>query len=716
MRPARGYCDYTRARQDCEDLFGEDAPLYPLGVRHPRDDMRGVSLRWLTGSFLTGVAGVMLMGGALYTANDSRTSFAATPQIMFAAAKPTLKADRDDGKGDRLIVRTALRPVAKEMMEVETSSRIGDREYIAVKPFLRLTTGLAMTRTDLTADLEPFNPLSVYAQGTDTPARRAAPDDDSDALLESAALVMSPLDDTLLSDDEADDAADMRDMAEIMAQVRQIAAFDTAPRRQSNDGVVRVASLSPSADPVSAGLVGTNLADTDLAGTNLAAANLAATAGSPGLTTSASAFAPLQPVSLGLDAPFDPLNQFGPTELDAYAAIVRPGLAENMTAVSKSGAVDDGVEENEQVIVDVRAGDTIASVLVAAGAGPSSSRLADTALELDALLPGDQIEIAFVPGDEIAFGPRPRLHRVSAFREGAHLGTVVASTAGAFLVVGVPDDVELAAPTRDGSGGTQLYASLYETTLKHGLPRELAEELVGIFTFDVNFRSAVTATDALNVFYEVDPITREPQDIVHASLTVGGTTHRYYRYELEDGTYGYFDEDGRSARKFLMRKPIASGKFRSPFGMRRHPVLRYNRMHNGIDYSAPRGTPIFAAGDGTVKKASWAGGYGNQVALRHANGYETTYSHMTRYASGIEPGVRVSQGQIIGYVGSTGLSTGPHLHYEVHVNSRPVDPMRIKVPRTVELSGDQLAEFEAEKARIDGLMRPDERIAQLTDR
>ncbi len=726
MRPARGYCDYTRARQDCEDLFGEDAPLYPLGVRHPRDDMRGVSLRWLTGSFLTGVASVMLMGGALYTANDSRTSFAATPQIMFAAAAPTLKLGREDGKGDRLIVRTALRPVAKEMMEVETSSRIGDREYIAVKPFLRLTTGLAMSRSDLTADLEPFNPLSVYSQGKDTPARRAAPDDDPNALLESAALVMSPLDDALLSDDEADDAADTRDMAEIMAQVRQIAAFDTAPRRQTGEGMVRVASLSPSANPVAASLAATDLAATDLAGTNLAGtnlatanlatANLAATAGAPGLTTSASAFAPLQPVSLGLDAPFDPLNQFGPTELDAYAAIVRPGLAENMTAVTKSGAVHDGVEENEPVIVEVRAGDTIASILVAAGAEPSSARLADTGLELDALVPGDQIEIAFVPGDEIAFAPSLRLRRVSAFREGAHLGTVVASTAGAFLVVGVPDDVELAAPTRGGSGGTQLYASLYETTLKHGLPRDLAEELVGIFTFDVNFRSAVTATDALNVFYEVDPVTREPQDIVHASLTVGGTTHRYYRYELEDGTYGYFDEDGRSARKFLMRKPIASGKFRSPFGMRRHPVLRYSRMHNGIDYSAPRGTPIFASGDGTVEKASWAGGYGNQVALRHANGYETTYSHMTRYASGIKPGVRVRQGQIIGYVGSTGLSTGPHLHYEVHVNGRPVDPMRIKVPRTVELSGEQLAEFEAEKARIDGLMQPDERIAQLAGR
>ena len=671
MRPARGYCDYSRARRDCEDAFGDDAPLYPLGVRHPRDDMRGVSLRWLTGSFLTGVASVLLMGGALYSANDSRVSFAATPQIMFAVSGPMRHSE--DGKGDRLIVRTALRPVAKEMMEVETSSRVDDREYIAVKPFLRLTTGLATSRSELTADLKPFNPLSVYSQDDASDARRAAPEEDSAALVENASLIMSPLDEELLEEALLDEAlgegtaptADMsREMAEVIGQVRQVAAFS----------------------------------------------------GSSRLATAGSAFAALNPVSLGLDSPFDPLNQFGPTELDAYAAIVRPGTAENITAVGKSGAVHDTIEEGEPKIVEARSGDTVESVLVAAGAAPGGARLAQDALELPGLSAGDQVEIAFAPGKEIAFAPQERLRRVSVFREGAHMGTVVASAAGAFLVVGEPDDVELAAPSHGAGSDTQLYASLYETTLKHGLPRELAEELVGIFTFDVNFRSAVSASDSLNVFYEVDPVTREPSDIIHASLTVGGTTHRYYRYRLEDGTYGYFNEEGRSARKFLMRKPIASGTFRSAFGMRRHPVLRYTRMHAGVDYAASRGTPIFAAGDGTVSSAKWTGGYGNHVELRHANGYETTYSHMTKYASGIQAGARVRQGQVIGYVGSTGLSTGPHLHYEVHVNGRPVDPMRIKVPRTVELSGEQLAEFETEKARIDGLMQPEGRIAQAAAR
>ena len=676
MRPARGYCDYARARRDCQDAFGDDAPLYPIGVRHPRDDMRGVSLRWLTGSFLTGVASVMLMGGALYSANDSRMNFAATPQIMFAVSGPIRQSD--DGKGDRLIVRTALRPVAKEMMEVETSAHVDDREYIAVKPFLRLTTGLATSRSELTADLKPFNPLSVYSQDDTADARRSAPDEDPAALVESASLIMSPLDEALLeealldeplSEETAPKAEMSREMAEVVGQVRQVAAFS----------------------------------------------------GSSRLATAGSAFAALTPVSLdpvssGLDAPFDPLNQFGPTELDAYAAIVRPGTAENVTAVGKSGAVHDAVEESEPRVVEARSGDTVESVLVVAGAEPRTARLAQAALELTALSAGDQVEVAFAPGEEIAFAPQQRLRRVSVFREGAHVGTVVASAAGAFLVVGEPDDVDLAAPAHGAGSDTQLYASLYETTLKHGLPRELAEELVGIFTFDVNFRSAVSVSDSLNVFYEVDPVTREPSDIIHASLNVGGTTYRYYRYRLEDGTYGYFDENGRSARKFLMRKPIASGTFRSAFGMRRHPVLRYARMHNGVDYAARRGTPIFAAGDGTVEKASWGGGYGNQVALRHANGYETTYSHMTKYASGIKPGARVRQGQIVGYVGSTGLSTGPHLHYEVHVNGRPVDPMRIKVPRTVELSGEQLAEFEAEKARVDQLMQPDGRIAQLAAR
>jgi len=149
---------------------------------------------------------------------------------------------------------------------------------------------------------------------------------------------------------------------------------------------------------------------------------------------------------------------------------------------------------------------------------------------------------------------------------------------------------------------------------------------------------------------------------------------------------------------------MARGIFRSGFGMRRHPILRRNRMHNGVDYAAPRGTPIYAAGDGVIRQAGWKAGYGRWVSIRHKNGYETGYAHQSRIAGGIKPGVAVKQGQVIGYVGSTGFSTGPHLHFEVRVNGRPVNPLTIRLRRGRELSGRELADFQSERERIDALI------------
>ncbi|MDN3720905.1 M23 family metallopeptidase [Roseibium salinum] len=178
----------------------------------------------------------------------------------------------------------------------------------------------------------------------------------------------------------------------------------------------------------------------------------------------------------------------------------------------------------------------------------------------------------------------------------------------------------------------------------------------------------------------------------------------------------FYDESGQSAKKFLIRKPLNGGKFRSGFGMRRHPIHGYTKMHRGVDWAAPRGTPIMAAGSATVEKAGWSSGYGRRVELRHTNGYTTTYNHMTGFANGIHEGARVSQGQVIGYVGSTGLSTGPHLHYEVLVNGRYMDPMRIKLPKGRTLDGEMRATFEAERYRIDTLLdraRKPSRIAAI---
>ena len=203
---------------------------------------------------------------------------------------------------------------------------------------------------------------------------------------------------------------------------------------------------------------------------------------------------------------------------------------------------------------------------------------------------------------------------------------------------------------------------------------------------------------------EEDPDARN-NDVLFAALTVGGETKKFYRYQSpDDGVVDYYDETGKSAKKFLVRKPVGLGIMRSGFGFRRHPILGYSKMHTGVDWSAPYGTPIFASGNGTVDKVGWEGGYGKYVRVKHNNGYETAYGHMSAFARGIEPGKRVRQGQVIGFVGSTGLSTGAHVHYEIVVNGRFVDPMRIRLPRGRVLEGPMLAGFEKERERVEGMM------------
>ena len=293
---------------------------------------------------------------------------------------------------------------------------------------------------------------------------------------------------------------------------------------------------------------------------------------------------------------------------------------------------------------------------------------------------------------------RKRPIRVSIYDDGAHQATVARADDNSFVRADEPSlDEDTFADNGEGapveSGGMpHVYEALYETALEQQIPKSLINELVRMFAFDVDFQARVSPGDALEVFHSMpDPADKEARDgeVLYASLTLGGITKRFYRYRTgDDGVVDYYDEEGKSAKKFLMRKPMSLGIIRSGFGWRVHPILGYRRLHTGVDYAAPRMTPIMAAGNGIVEKAGPTSGYGNFVLIRHTNGYETGYGHQTSFAKGIVPGARVRQGQIIGYVGSTGLSTGPHLHFEIRVNGSPVDPLRIRLPRGRVLEGE----------------------------
>ena len=271
----------------------------------------------------------------------------------------------------------------------------------------------------------------------------------------------------------------------------------------------------------------------------------------------------------------------------------------------------------------------------------------------------------------------------------------------------------------DDGSGVRLYQSIYETALRNKVPATVIEDMVKIYSYDVDFQRKVQPGDSFDVFFagedEGATIT-EKTEVLFASLTVGGETKKYYKFQTpDDSVVDFYDETGKSAKKFLVRKPVNNAIMRSGFGGRRHPILGYVKMHTGVDWATPYGTPIFASGNGVVEKAGWEGGYGKYVRLKHNNGYETAYGHMSAYAKGMEPGKRVRQGQVIGFVGSTGMSTGAHVHYEILVNGRFVDPMRIKLPRGRSLEGPLMASFEKERDRLDAMMNNRGGTARVSD-
>ena len=255
-----------------------------------------------------------------------------------------------------------------------------------------------------------------------------------------------------------------------------------------------------------------------------------------------------------------------------------------------------------------------------------------------------------------------------------------------------------------------IETSIYAAALSAGAGDQQVVDFAQIFAYDIDFQREVHPGDRFEIVYEsfVDEKgnTVRAGDVIYAELDGKTLSRGFYRHTpSDDGITDYYDREGKSARKFLMKTPINGARLSSNFGYRRHPISGYTRLHKGTDFAAPSGTPIFAAGHGVVERASRYGGYGNYVRLRHANGFKTAYAHMLRYGPGIRAGRRVRQGDIIGYVGSTGASTGPHLHYEVHKDGKAVNPMQLKLPTGRILEGEQLDAFERVRLRIDRIRR-----------
>ena len=251
-----------------------------------------------------------------------------------------------------------------------------------------------------------------------------------------------------------------------------------------------------------------------------------------------------------------------------------------------------------------------------------------------------------------------------------------------------------------------ILQSLYKAATDQKIPVNTIIEFARIYGFQVDFQRDIRKQDKFQIMYEIFLNEKkeivETGEILFANLKLSGQDNSLYYFDSE-GSEGHYDKNGKSVKKALMKTPINGARLSSPFGMRKHPIDGYNKMHRGTDFAAPMGTPIMASGDGVVKKAGWCGGGGNCVKIKHNSTYQTIYAHMSKFARGIKSGVRVKQGQIIGYVGSTGKSTGPHLHYEVIVNGKKVNSQKLKLPSGKILKGKERKLFETKKIKLDVL-------------
>ena len=583
-------------------------------------DRRGVNARWLGATVLTGVCGAALMGGAVWAALESQSRMPRPAELLSVGTRnQTTTSDRITNvarKSGKLNPLADAFSTTRQTIQVSTTSTVGEREVIRVRPHARVIATLVINPSG-SPDIPEFNPLRLLAG--DQPAKH--------------------------DDDNVEPDGDISFVS------RELTAPGIDPR---------------SFLPAPTAMILAKVREQALLGSALPLAMM-----------------PL-PGNDEETTPAPPVDASAPNQ---------------MTITKKPAETASANAPSDRTLV-AKPGDTITTLLMEGGATRDDARAISTALTRNGrsltLPEGNRLRLEF---GQLAPSSRVQPVRVSLFNDRGPDGAVALTDDGKYLPVEMlaktkrTNETEGEEEETEEEGGVRLYNAVYETALRQNIPKVVIEDLIRLYAHEVDFNRRAQPEDQMEVFYAEDEAEAGRSDILFASLTHGGETRRFYRFTTEDGTYDYYDGNGKSARKFLLRKPIAGGIMRSTFGMRRHPVLGYAKMHTGVDWADRIGTPIVSAGNGVISKAEWDSGYGRRIEVEHGNGYTTSYNHLSGFARGIKDGVRVRQGQVIGYLGNSGLSTGPHLHYEVMVNGRFVDPLRVRVPRGRELEGKMLASF-----------------------
>lgn len=640
--------------------LGHEPPLSVDGSEAAVIDRRRVSVQWFSGTILTGLCGAALIGGAVFASLDGEMTFAKVPERVEGALRGAFSANDKLAslhKSDRLPPPSES-SAARQVVRVSTVTRVGNRDVMRVRPFIRISGNLSMATSDLSAKVPPFNAQRMLTDvGTTAPA--ATEDAQNPDAIEPDAEVSFVT----------------RDLAPVLPKAKIAASVAI------DEVLMRVRDAS------------------NWRGNSGVRYTLASATGEVGRQ-------PDMKMSYAAEG----------TTSDPYAGFETRVVPENVTQLSKTKDQATGGNPSGERIHVVKKGDSVSTILRDQGASPEEIKAITYTLGArgrdGGLKEGQKLRILMAPS---APGQRLQPYRVIVANDSTIEAVAALSDLGKYVAVDVQSMNTVAdAPAaesdddEDDGTGVRLYQSIYETALRNKVPATVIEDMIKIYSYDVDFQRKVQPGDSFDVFFagedEGATIT-EKTEVLFASLTVGGETKKYYRFQTpDDSIVDYYDETGKSAKKFLVRKPVNNAIMRSGFGSRRHPILGYVKMHTGVDWATPYGTPIFASGNGTVEVAGWEGGYGKFVKIKHNNGYETAYGHMSAFAKGLEPGKRVRQGQVIGFVGSTGASTGAHVHYEILVNGRFVDPMRVKLPRGRSLEGQMMAGFEKERDRLDTQM------------
>lgn len=616
----------------------------------------GVRAKWLASTCIAALVGVGLIGGTVYASlnvEDGSGVVSSLKRAGLAALEPQKSVHVAEAehsvktrKSDR--IETASRGLStRDIIHDTVVQKRGGREYIRIKPYGRIVATLGTAQAaGKNSEIPAFNPFKLYA--------------------------------------------------------------DLAPISESAGGKKDAGS------PVTVEVIELaegHLPDDD--GLELVSSDIVRLVSASSETVAPQPFAMRDTIGTEPGNPLIHKAAYHPNDLQSPDLIER-AVPRRTTIVEKSP-----VEASEEVLegvkveaIKVRRGDTLMGILAKAGAERWQAKQIGDAMApifpVKRLRSGQEVRFALAPAPSDVEKLEPV--KISVFSGTKHHVTVIRNEAGDYSASNDPVDlggaVAALRPKKYPQRAT-LYTSMYKAALAQKIPTDMITKLLKIHAYDSDYKQRVRSGDSFEVFFDMrdesNADTATPGELLYTSLTVDGETRRFYRFRTPEGIIDYYDPQGNSAKKFLMRKPVKGARFTSGFGMRKHPLLRYRKMHTGVDFAAPRGTPILAAGNGTVEAAGRKGGNGNYVRIRHANGYKTAYSHLHRFARGMRPGVKVRQGQVIGYIGSTGLSTGPHLHYEVLVNKRFVNPMKIHVPRGQKLTGRILTAFQKERLRIDGL-------------